>query len=595
MIKTQSIRSVKVNQGNLLESKLNEWKGGYRHPFGIAEYINNSDDSYRRLGKYSGQEIFVEIHLRSAKRINKLVIRDYAEGMSFDDLENKFFQYFESYSGRDKGAKVRGQYGTGGKAYAIMNFHYCWIESVKNGLKSRARFFWEPKTKEILKEYDHGGFINKKCNDPNGTTIVLEEAISVKTNPEQFVEYLEKLAGLRHVLMGQKVHFSVIKKGASKKYIELKYTTPDQSKLLESFEFELPKSLRNKSNSNLLRLNYYKEPLGTDAFVDISDGISSIDDMEISKLDGRPFSKYLNGSVVIEKLLNSSAMRENRRGLEDGDDLTEEIIDFIKQSVVKVINQIEKKQKEEDKLKRLEEANKKLGELSKFLSKRDLKFNLELKELKKRFSNEIVDDEPDENNAIDNLPSEYRKALESDDDEDLIKGRWTEIESEGHNEDFTEPKPKSFIPDDDGPDVAVKVGKRKSNRAQTKKSKKGIQVLFSNDNANSNSPTYTEHDEPVSDKDLESSGIIWINSNNPIISKNLNTSDKIRLAVRDENIANYVLMMIAQWYSIREMDLQPENEAIDFMLSYRKHYFELQKDLRTDDEISFYDSDTNDS
>lgn len=66
---------------------------------------------------------------------------------------------------------------------------------------------------------------------------------------------------------------------------------------------------------------------------------------------------------------------------------------------------------------------------------------------------------------------------------------------------------------------------------------------------------------------------IWINSNHPIISKNLNTDEKIKLIIRDENIANYVLMMIAQYYALKEMELQPENEATDFMLSYRKYFF----------------------
>ena len=591
MIQTQTKQAAKVNWGNVLESKLNEWKGGSRHPHGIAEYINNSDDSYRRLGKYSGKKIFVEIHTRSAKRINKLIIRDTAEGMSFDDLENNFFQYFESYSGRDKGAKVRGQFGTGGKAYAIMNFKYCWIESVKNGLKSKARFFWDPKSKEILKEYDHGGFINKPSDEPNGTIITLEEAYSVKTIPEDFVEYLEKLPGLRHVLKEQNVHFSVIKKGAHTKSIELKYRTPDVSKLKETFSFELPDNLKNRESSNKLVLNYYKEPLKKDAFIDISDGISSIEDLEVSKLDGRPFSSYINGQVIFEKLVNSSAISENRRGLEEGDDLTEEIIEFVKFCVISIINKIEKKQKEEDQLKRLEEANKKLDELSKFLSKRDLQFNLELKELKKRFSKEPNADDSDNKINDTSFSKEYRKPEDGDKDSDIVSGRWVVIQGDGPSNIPILTK-KQFIPDENGPDKAVKVGRKKANREHAEQKKKGIQVMFSNDSSNPKSPTFTQYDEPVSDRDLETKGIIWINSNHPIISKNLNTEDKIRLAIRDENIANYVLMIIAQYHAIKQMELQPDNDAVEFMSQYRIHFFGLQKALRTDVDTNFFDSDS---
>jgi hypothetical protein len=42
------------------------------------------------------------------------IIRDFAEGMSHDDFENKFFLYFESVSGRDQGEEVTGRFGTGG-------------------------------------------------------------------------------------------------------------------------------------------------------------------------------------------------------------------------------------------------------------------------------------------------------------------------------------------------------------------------------------------------------------------------------------------------------------------------------------------------
>ena len=102
--------SVPVNWGKLLESQLKKWYGGGHHPRGIAEYISNSDDSYRRLKKFSDQNIIVEIHSRYGKKIDKLIIQDFAEGMSFEDLENKFFRYFESFSGRERGEKVTGQY-----------------------------------------------------------------------------------------------------------------------------------------------------------------------------------------------------------------------------------------------------------------------------------------------------------------------------------------------------------------------------------------------------------------------------------------------------------------------------------------------------
>src|ERR1043165_7226016 len=115
---------VYVNYGKLLEDNLKKWQGGSQHIRGIGEYITNSDDSYRRQKKFSEREIFVEIHSerKNGRRLDKLVIRDFAEGMSREDLDSKFFRYFESHAGREAGFQVTGQFGTGGKAYAIMNF-----------------------------------------------------------------------------------------------------------------------------------------------------------------------------------------------------------------------------------------------------------------------------------------------------------------------------------------------------------------------------------------------------------------------------------------------------------------------------------------
>jgi hypothetical protein len=117
---------VPVDWGKLLESQLERWRGGRSHARGIAEYISNCDDSYRRRKKFSGQKIDIEIHSKRGRHIDSIVITDSAEGMSYDDLENKFFRYFESASGRDHGELVTGRFGTGGKAYAIMNFEHCW-------------------------------------------------------------------------------------------------------------------------------------------------------------------------------------------------------------------------------------------------------------------------------------------------------------------------------------------------------------------------------------------------------------------------------------------------------------------------------------
>jgi Histidine kinase-, DNA gyrase B-, and HSP90-like ATPase len=207
---------VYVNVGNMLEAQLERWRGGRSHGRGIAEYITNCDDSYRRLRKFSDQKIEVEIHSRRGRHIDKVIIRDFAEGMSLDDFENRFFLYFESASGRDHGELVSGQFGTGGKAYAIMNFHQCWITSVKDGLENKAWFKWDPKRKKILRDYTKGGYRNKRVKKPNQTLVELDDSIKSTQDLMELVLGLERLARIRHLLKNRKSQYGYIKNQRTK-------------------------------------------------------------------------------------------------------------------------------------------------------------------------------------------------------------------------------------------------------------------------------------------------------------------------------------------------------------------------------------------
>jgi len=512
--------------------------------------------------------------------------------MSYKELEEKFFQYFESFSGREKGEKVTGRFGTGGKAYAIMNFRHCWITSVQNGKECKAWFKWDSVNKEIIKGYDNGGYKNKTTGNPNGTTIELESSIKVTHQFQDFIVLLEKLARIRHILKSQQVLFRINRKGSVEEIL-LEYSEPDPKKAIKVCNFPLPYSLRNEDGlNNTLVLRYYERPIGEDAFIDLTDGISSVADLIVSDFDGRPFSKYINGSLTIDRLLNSNAVKENRRGLEEGDDLTEEIENFIREKVREVINEVEELQRNLDKQRRINAANEKLNELSKFLSKQDLKFKLELKELKKRFTKTdsfpTTEETELEQNFQINDQTVYRKATEEDPEEILIKGTW--IIKTGQGGDGPNPPPgmPEFIPNDNGDDFAVKVGAKRKISSQEKRTKQGLQVLFSNDPDNPDCPTFKEYDDPVSDRDLVSKGIIWINAVHPIIIKFGN--EKINDAVRNENIANFVLMIVAQYYAQKETEVQTEDEQADPLLLFRKHFFRLQIELRADNEIAYFES-----
>lgn len=580
--------NVIVNYGRLLENQLKKWQGGGHHPRGIAEYISNSDDSYRRLRKFSDQEIIVEIHSRTGKMIDKLIVTDFAEGMSFYDLENKFFQYFESFSGHKKGERVAGRFGTGGKAYAIMNFRDCWITSIKDGKECKAWFKWDSKNQQIIRGYNNSGYKDKPVNTINGTTIQLESSLKVSYSLNDFIIHLEKLERNRHILKSQNIRFTIVKK--RKPYsVQLKYNEPNSDDAIKKWEFILPENIKNiDGTSNNLHLRYFEKPLGDNSFIDLTDGIFSVSDLMVPNFDSRPFSKYINGSLAITKLIDSAAVKENRKGLEEGDDLTIEIENFLKEKVTTVITEIEEYQRQKDKEKRINATNKNLNELSKFLSKQDLKFKTELKDLLRRFEdNDTGSDIDDKDSEDDNQPI-YRKPMEEDSEDMFVKGTWVSIrEDESQNKSDTTNQ-QTFTPNDNGEDFAIKIGSRPRKPSKETKKKKGLQVLMSNDTSNSQSPIFNEFNDPVSDRDLESLGIIWINAVHPIIVQY--GSDKENEVVRNENIVNFVLMIVSQYFAQKAAEMQPEDERDNILILFREHFFRLQMEIRQDEAINYFQS-----
>ena len=51
-------------------------------------------------------------------------------------------------------------------------------------------------------------------------------------------------------------------------------------------------------------------------------------------------------------------------------------------------------------------------------------------------------------------------------------------------------------------------------------------------------------------------------------------------------------MIIAQYYAQKENEMLPEDEKYDnqTLMLFRKYYFELQREIREDEEISYFES-----
>lgn len=578
---------VPVDWGKLLETQLERWRGGRSHARGIAEYITNSDDSYRRLKKFSDQVIEVEIYSKRGRHIDRIIIKDLAEGMSHDDLENKFFRYFESASGREQGELVTGRFGTGGKAYAIMNFKHCWITSVKDGIENKAWFKWDENRQRIVKGYDKGGHKSKRVNKPNQTIVELQDSIKVTQELMELVASLEKIPRIRHVIKNQKVIVRLRKKQEDAS-LSLKYVEPRNP--LKRWEFEVPVELLNgESEKPKLILQYFQKPLDENNFIDLSDGISSVADERVDKFDGRPFSKYFNGSLTLSKLRDSSAVKENRKGLEEGDDLTDAIEAFIKGAVTSAISEVEEEQRRKERDRRLTASNEKMKELSKFLKKCELNFKQELKELKKRIvttGNGGATEESEDDKGNEKI---YRRPTENDPPDIIVRGTWVEIpRNGGGGGGGGHPQ---FIPDTNGKDFAVTVGSRQTIPTEKRKVREGLRVIMSDD---PNVPeedrrVFGEFDDPVDDRDMVSKGIIWINANHPTIVERRTKSENDPVFL--EMVANYALLVVAMFHTQKQYDAEPDEEKSDFNLLFRQKYFKLQRDLRQDTQVAYFDTD----
>jgi hypothetical protein len=395
---------------------------------------------------------------------------------------------------------------------------------------------------------------------------------------------LEKLPRIRHVLKNQKVTVRLVKRGHAE-LLPLEYTEPKNP--LRTWSFEAPQELWNcESKAPVLHLRYFQRPLDKDGFIDVSDGISSVADLEVSHYDGRPFSKYFNGSLTLKKLLDSSAVKENRKGLEEGDDLADAIEAFVKSSVYKAVSEIEEEQRNKERERRLSATNEKMQQLSKFLRKCELSFKLELKELKKRsikLANEGSDDEDEDSDT-----PFYREPTKDDSPELLIKGRWSRSVGEG-------PGPLvngsgTFTPDENGHEFAVRVGARKTATKEPRKRREGLRVLMSDDRniPEDERPVFSEFDDPVSDRDMVSKGILWINANHPRIIERRTKSDDDPVFL--EMVANYVFIVVAQYQSQKQYEAELEGEKSDPMLLFRQKFFKLQRELMEDKEIRYFES-----
>jgi len=151
----------------------------------LVELITNSNDSYNRLegnGISTTSEIFIEIQRKNQNSVLK--VRDFAEGMTVDDLNRKAGRYGEATSGFTEGKSVRGLWGRGlkdsffGLGHGYINtirdnsFSKCGLGVDENGKPTGSPIFLEPVSIQVNKALREMFFI------PSGNGTEMEIIIS---------------------------------------------------------------------------------------------------------------------------------------------------------------------------------------------------------------------------------------------------------------------------------------------------------------------------------------------------------------------------------------------------------------------------------
>ena len=264
--------------------------------------------------------------------------------------------------------------------------------------------------------------------------------------------------------------------------------------------------------------------------------------------------------------------------------MTIEIEEFLSNKIKIVINEIQETQRQKERERSIETSNEKINELNKFLKKCELNFKNEISNL---LQPSIINQNDTDQSSIDdeNLGDGFCKA--TDEDQNIVKGKWEK--GDKHSDGSSGNGKSKFNKDTEGEDDAVEVFDKPQKQQEPKKQKRGLIVMMTDDKDRPDfvkPDEYGEYEEPVTDKYLKSDGLILINANNPIIAKS-RAHQKFQ-HIFNERVANYVLLVVAQFQTQRELDLQPEDERDEPMNVFRQRYFKLQRDLRDDKEIDYY-------
>ena len=296
----------------------------------LVELITNADDSYIRLEdeKLPIHRGMIEIFYKKEGYCGLFAVRDYAEGMSIEDVRSSFKKYGAATSGMKTGKRVRGYFGQGAKD-ALASMVDGRICTFKDGRFTECRLFIEngkpmyeisdpiPATSELRSRHKIDG---------NGTIAYFNADPQKTGRVPQFDTVQRELANnylLRKIMTNPQRKVSLLDEDARTASRQLRYQMPEGKEILVD-DFNV--SYGHYGNFPIHLYIWRAERELTQTGDDRDGGILIVDDegivlgISLFKYDNEPLASRFFGEVRIgrfRELLEKEepVLSEERDGL----------------------------------------------------------------------------------------------------------------------------------------------------------------------------------------------------------------------------------------------------------------------------------------
>ena len=328
----------------------------------LVELITNSDDSYTRIeAENKTAKGTINIDYKKIGYSCEFAVRDFAEGMSIEEVRGGFTKYGSATSGLKEGKKVRGYFGQGAKD-ALASMKDGRICTFKDGMFVECKLYIESGTPkyEIMGPITADPWLRKEHGIPqNGTVAYFKSDPKLGTKTPQFNTVHEELANnylLRKIMTNPKRRVTLLDK-KSGEIREIRYRLPHGKEVLsEDFqiyykdygEFPIHISI-SRSEAGLTQTGDDRQ-----GGLLITDEEGAVLDISLFKFDNEPLASKFFGEVNIGgfryKLLENEepVLSEERNGLNRRHAFCKILIEEIEKRLETIVNEERaRKQKEQ--------------------------------------------------------------------------------------------------------------------------------------------------------------------------------------------------------------------------------------------------------